>query len=192
MIPLIIMKASIEKSLNEQIHAELYSAYLYKAMEMYLHSVDLPGMANWMNVQTQEELAHAEGMIQFMNQRGGRVILTAIEEPKKEWKSALEVFSDAYEHEAKVVTVKINKLVDLAIKEKDHAFNQFLQWYVAEQVEEEDNTGTLARKLKMIGPDGHGLMHMDANMATRTFTTPIIPGTNVGKPVIPKTSAGKP
>jgi ferritin len=151
-------------------------------MEMYLHSVDLPGMAKWMNVQTQEELAHAEGLIQFVNLRGGRVTLTAIEEPKKEWKSAAEVFTDAYDHEAKVVTVKINKLVDLAIKEKDHAFNQFLQWYVAEQVEEEDNTGTLARKLKKIGDNGHGLIHLDVQMAARTFTAPVIPGTSVGAP----------
>ncbi len=176
------MKVSIEKALNDQINAELYSAYLYKAMEMYLHSVDLPGMANWMNVQTQEELAHAEGMIQFINLRGGRVILTAIEMPKKEWNSAAEVFADAYDHEAKVVTVKIHKLMDLAIKEKDHAFNQFLQWYVAEQVEEEDNTGTLARKLKKIGDHMPGLMQVDSQLAARTFIAPVIPGTSIGAP----------
>jgi len=176
------MKASIEKALNEQINAELYSAYLYKSMEMYLHSADLPGMANWMKVQTQEELAHAEGLIQFVNLRGGRVKLTAIEMPKNDWKTAAEVFSDAYDHEAKVVTVKINKLVDLAIKEKDHAFNQFLQWYVAEQVEEEDNTSTLARKLKKIGDHTPGLMQLDSQLAARIFTAPVIPGTTVGGP----------
>ncbi|MHC1680663.1 MAG: ferritin [Methanomassiliicoccales archaeon] len=176
------MKASIEKALNDQINAEVYSAYLYKSMEMYLHSIDLPGMANWMKVQTQEELAHAEGLIQFVNTRGGRVILTAIEAPKKEWKSAAEVFADAYDHESKVVTVKINKLVDLAIKEKDHAFNQFLQWYVAEQVEEEDNTSTLLRKLKKIGDHMPSLMQVDAQLAARAFRAPVIPGTTVGGP----------
>jgi ferritin len=176
------MKASIEKALNDQINAEVYSAYLYKSMEMYLHSIDLPGMANWMKVQVQEELAHAEGMIQFVNLRGGRVMLTAIEAPQKEWKSPTEVFADAYEHESKVVTVKIHKLVDLAIKEKDHAFNQFLQWYVAEQVEEEDNTSTLERKLKKIGDHMPSLMQVDTQLATRIFTTPIIPGTSVGGP----------
>jgi len=176
------MKASIEKALNDQINAEIYSAYLYKSMEMYLQSIDLPGMANWMKVQTQEELAHAEGLIQFVNTRGGRVILTAIDAPKKEWRSVLEVFADAYEHESKVVTVKINKLVDLAIKEKDHAFNQFLQWYVAEQVEEEDNTSTLVRKLKKIGDHMPSLMQMDSQLAARAFRAPVIPGTSVGGP----------
>lgn len=176
------MKASIEKALNEQINAEIYSAYLYKSMEMYLQSVDLPGMANWMKVQVQEELAHAEGLIQFVNLRGGRVLLTAIDAPKKEWRSPAEVFSDAYDHESKVVTVKIHKLVDLAIKEKDHAFNQFLQWYVAEQVEEEDNTSTLLRKLKKIGDHMPSLMQVDAQLATRVFTAPVIPGTTVGGP----------
>ncbi|MCX6650854.1 MAG: ferritin [Methanomassiliicoccales archaeon] len=176
------MKASIEKALNDQINAELYSAYLYKAMEMYFHSVDLSGMANWMKVQTEEEMAHAEGMIQYINARGGRVILTAIDMPKKDWKSAAEVFSDAYDHEAKVVTVRIHKLVDLAIKEKDHAFNQFLQWYVAEQVEEEDNTSTLTRKLKKIGDNMPALMQVDGQLATRVFVAPAIPGTTVGTP----------
>lgn len=176
------MKASIEKALNDQINAEIYSAYLYKSMEMYLQSTDLPGMANWMNVQVQEELAHAEGLIQYVNLRGGRVVLTAIEAPKKEWKSAAEVFADAFEHESKVVTVRIHKMVDLAIKEKDHAFNQFLQWYVAEQVEEEDNTSTLERKLKKIGDNVAGLMQVDAQLASRTFKPPLIPGTNVGQP----------
>jgi len=121
-------------------------------------------------------------MIQFINLRGGRVILTAIEMPKKEWNSAAEVFADAYDHEAKVVTVKIHKLMDLAIKEKDHAFNQFLQWYVAEQVEEEDNTGTLARKLKKIGDHMPGLMQVDSQLAARTFIAPVIPGTSIGAP----------
>jgi len=168
--------------LNEQINAEIYSAYLYKSMEMYLQSVDLPGMANWMKVQVQEELAHAEGLIQFVNLRGGRVLLTAIDAPKKEWKSPAEVFSDAYDHESKVVTVKIHKLVDLAIKEKDHAFNQFLQWYVAEQVEEEDNTSTLLRKLMKIGDHVPSLMQVDAQLAARAFKAPVIPGTTVGGP----------
>ncbi|KAF5064835.1 Bacterial non-heme ferritin [anaerobic digester metagenome] len=168
--------------MNEQINAEIYSAYLYKSMEMYLQSVDLPGMANWMKVQVQEELAHAEGLIQFVNLRGGRVLLTAIDAPKKEWKSPAEVFSDAYDHESKVVTVKIHKLVDLAIKEKDHAFNQFLQWYVAEQVEEEDNTSTLLRKLKKIGDHVPSLMQVDAQLAARAFKAPVIPGTTVGGP----------
>jgi len=176
------MKESIEKALNDQINAELYSAYLYKAMEMYLHSIDFPGMANWMKVQTQEELAHAEGMIQFINLRAGRVSLYAIEMPKKEWASPAEVFKDAFDHEAKVVTVKIHKLVDLAIKEKDHAFNQFLQWYVAEQVEEEDNTSTLAIRLKKIGDNMPALMAIDTKLAARMFVAPVIPGTSVGAP----------
>ncbi len=158
--------------MNDQINAEIYSAYLYKSMEMYLQSIDLPGMANWMNVQTQEELAHAEGLIQFVNLRGGRVTLTAIEAPKIEWKSAAEVFADAYDHEAKVVTVKINKLMDLAIKEKDHAAAIALQWFVSEQVEEEATADELLAKVGMIGDSKNGLFMMDRELGKRSFKVP--------------------
>jgi ferritin len=125
----------MEKSFNEQINEELYSAYLYLSMVAYFESTNLPGFANWMRVQTQEEIVHAMKFYDYINQRDGRVILTALADPQIEWKSPMDAFEAAYKHELHI-TAKINELVNQAIEEKDHAANMFLQWFVNEQIEE--------------------------------------------------------
>jgi len=142
-----MISKKIEKALNKQINAELYSAYLYLSMVAYFESVNLPGFANWMKVQTQEELMHAMKIYDFVNERGGRVVLKAIEAPPTEWDSPLDAFEATYKHEQKV-TGLINNLVNLAIEEKDHATSSFLQWFVNEQVEEESSVGYGIRKRK--------------------------------------------
>jgi len=109
-----MISKEMEQSLNEQINAEMYSAYLYLSMVAYFESVNLPGFANWMKVQAQEELTHAMKIYDFVNERSGRVTLKPIEGPPKEWPSPLAVFEAAYKHEQKV-TGLINSLVDLAI-----------------------------------------------------------------------------
>ena len=119
----------------------------------------------------QEELFHAMKMFAFVSERGGRVILESIEKPPHQWKTTLQVFEDVLTHERKV-TGLINGLVDLAITEKDHATNNFLQWFVAEQVEEEDNAGNLVNKLKLIGKDANGLFMLDTELAQRKFVLP--------------------
>jgi ferritin len=161
----------MEEALNGQINAELYSAYLYLSMESYFRSLNLSGFANWMRVQVQEELMHAIKIYDFVNECGGRVTLKAIEGPPTKWESPLAVFEAVYAHEQKV-TGLINELVDLAIKEKDHATNTFLQWFVNEQVEEEDSADQVVQKLKMIKNDPGGLFLVDRELGQRVFTPP--------------------
>jgi len=160
-----------EDALNEQINAEFYSAYLYLSMEAYFESMNLPGFANWMRAQIQEESMHAMKIYDFVNERGGRVLLKSIEQPPTEWKSPLAAFEAAYKHEQKV-TGLINDLVNLAIEEKDHASNTFLQWFVNEQVEEESSVNEVVQKLKMLENAPGGQFLIDRELGQRVFTPP--------------------
>jgi len=162
----------IEKALNEQINAEMFSAYLYLAMVAYFQDKNLNGFANWMTVQNQEETFHAMKFFRYVSERGGRVTLDAIEKPQFEWESPLAAMEAAQKHEA-YITGRINGLVDLAITEKDHATASFLGWFVDEQVEEEDSVNEVVQKLRLLGSDGGGLFMMDRDMATRVFTPPV-------------------
>lgn len=163
----------MEKALNAQINAEMYSSYLYLSMAADLEGKALSGFSNWMKIQAQEELYHAMKLYDYVHERGGAVTLDAIEAPQIEWKDPLALFQAAYKHEL-LVTSLINGLVDLAIKEKDHATNNFLQWYVEEQVEEEASADEVVQKLKLIGGKGHGLFMMDKELGARIplFTFP--------------------
>jgi ferritin len=167
-----MISPKIEKALNEQINAEMFSAYLYLAMVAYFQDKNLSGFANWMTVQNQEETFHAMKFFRYVSERGGRVTLGAIEKPQFEWESPLAAMEAAQKHEA-YITGRINSLVDLAIKEKDHATASFLGWFVDEQVEEEDSVNAVVQKLRLLGSDGGGLFMMDRDMATRVFTPPV-------------------
>ena len=134
-------------------------------------SLSLPGFAGWMKVQAQEEMSHAMKIYDFVHERGGAVKLMPIDGPPVRWKSPVGVFEATLAHEQKV-TGLINKLVDLAIKEKDHASNIFLQWFVTEQVEEEASADGILQQLKRMGDAGHGLLMMDREMGSRVFTPP--------------------
>jgi ferritin len=163
------MDKKMQDALNEQINAELYSAYLYQAMSAYFESINLKGAATWMTVQAQEEVSHAMRIYNYVFERGGRVILKGIKAPDESWESPLQVFEQAYEHETHVTSL-INKLVDLAAKLSDHATNNMLQWFVAEQVEEEASADEVVQKLKLVGSDGGGLFMVDQELGQRTFT----------------------
>ena len=167
------MSKKMEKALNGQINAEMYSSYLYLSMAADLDDKALAGFSNWMKIQAQEELFHAMKLYDFVLERGGNVTLDAIEAPQASWKSPLALFQAAYKHEL-LVTGLINDLVNLAIKEKDHATNIFLQWFVEEQVEEEASADEVVQKLKLIGGKGDGLFMLDKEMAVRAplFTFP--------------------
>lgn len=158
----------MHKALNDQLQAEFYSAYLYLSMAAYFDDMGLEGMANWMTIQFQEEQSHALKFYRYITERGGRVELEAIEKPTQEWDSPQAAFEGALEHE-QMVTGLINNLADLAIEEKDHATNNMLQWYIAEQVEEESNVDAIVNQLKMIGGQGHGLFMIDREMKGRVF-----------------------
>ena len=166
-----MINKKMEEALNAQVNAELYSAYLYLSMESYFKSLNMNGFANWMRVQTQEEIMHAMKMYDFINERGGRALLKGIEGPPTDWKSPLAVFEAVYVHEQKV-TGLINNLVDLAIKEKDHATNNFLQWFVGEQVEEEASADEIIQQLKMMEQAPGGMFMFDRELGQRVFTPP--------------------
>ena len=168
-----MINEKMEKAFNDQINAELYSEYLYLSMKAYFETLNLPGFVNWMNVQVQEEHAHAMGMFDYVNSRGGKVTLKAIDGPKTEWSSPLEVFEDVLKHE-ELVTSLINKVADVAEEVKDRTAMSFLNWYIKEQVEEEDNVGKVLATLRLIGDDKHALLAMDKELATRTFVAPVI------------------
>ncbi|MDD4956388.1 MAG: ferritin [Candidatus Omnitrophica bacterium] len=159
------------KSINDQINKEIYSGYLYLGMASYAAQAGLPGVANWFTVQMQEELAHAQKFYDYVNRQGGRVLLKSVDEPPQKFSSPLELFKKTLAHE-KIVTGLINKLVDQARAEKDHATEIFLQWFVTEQVEEEENATSNMNRLKLTGQDGNGLLMIDKELAARVFTPP--------------------
>lgn len=163
-----MLSKKMEDALNEQINAEFESAYLYLSMATWFEEKNLEGMANWMMIQFKEEQTHALKFYNYVVERGGRVLLKPIKGPQTEWKSVLEVFEETLKHEH-LVTSLINNLVDLAIKEKDHATNNMLQWFVAEQVEEEANGERIINMMKLIGDNVQGLFMLDRELAGRVF-----------------------
>jgi len=165
----------MEKALNEQVNAELYSAYLYLSMEAYFRSLNLGGFASWMRVQTQEEVSHAMKIYDYIVERGGRATMKAIEGPDTKWDGSLALFEAVYAHEQKVTSL-INNLVDMAIEEKDHATNSFLQWFVNEQVEEEASADDVVQKIKMMQDAPGGIFMLDRELGQRIFTPPTTKG----------------
>lgn len=163
-----MIKQSLEEAINQQINAEIYSAYLYMSMSAHCTSINLKGFANWMQVQAQEEFMHAKKFYDYLLNRGGRVKLLTVQGPPVEWKSVQHIFESTYEHEQEV-TRRINALVDLAIKESDHATNAMLQWFVTEQVEEEANASEVLERIKLAGGEGSGLFMIDSELGARTF-----------------------
>lgn len=170
-----MIKKRIQDAFNKQINEETFSAYLYWSMSAWFESINLPGFANWMRCQAQEEMVHAMKFYHHILERGGTVKLTALAAPKTEWASPLEAFQEASKHEQHI-TACINKLVDLAAQQKDHAAQPMLQWFVAEQIEEEATADGVVQKLKMIGTAPGGMFMLDREMGARVFTPPPAPG----------------
>jgi len=152
---------------NDQINAELFSSYLYLSMSTWLESEGLKGSAHWMRMQAQEEMTHVMKFVDFVHERDGRVLLTAIQSPETTWKSPLEAFEQVCRHEAEV-TASINKLVDQSLSESDHAANAFLQWFVTEQVEEEATAREIRDKLRLAGDNGAVLYMIDQELGARS------------------------
>ena len=164
-----MVSKNMEKALNAQLNAEIYSGYLYLSMAAYFEDEDLAGFANWMRVQANEELGHGMKFYDYIIRRGASVTLTAIDAPQTEWDSPLAAFKHVLEHE-QMVTGLINDLVDLAIQERDHATNNFLQWFVEEQVEEEENAMEMLAKVKLAGDDNSIIYTLNEEFATRVRT----------------------
>jgi ferritin len=166
-----MLPQKLQDAFNEQINKELYSEYLYLSMASYCYSLDLEGFANYFLVQVQEERFHAMKMFNFVTDRGGRVMLKPIAGPPTDFKSIVEVYEQTAKHEA-FVTASINNLLELSLKENDHAAASFLKWFIDEQVEEEATVAKILGKLKLIGGEGHGMLMIDQELAARTFTPP--------------------
>lgn len=166
-----MIKQNIADALNAQINAEMYSSYLYMSMATYLDDIPMPGFAHWMRIQAQEEMTHAVRMHNYLRERSSRVLLTAIDGPATDWDSPRAVAEEVVAHEAKV-TGLINDLVDLAMAEKDHATYNFLQWFVAEQVEEEASAADLVGQIKMVANTGGAMYMLDKELGSRAFNMP--------------------
>ena len=160
------LSPKIEKALNDQINLELSSAYAYLGMAAYFGHTPFTGFARWMEVQTGEELGHAQRFMKYIVERGGRIALKAIAEPKNDFKSVLEVFRTGLAHEQKV-SAAICSLCDMAGTEKDFPTQSFLKWFLDEQVEEEKNVTEFVAKLEMIGDNRNGLFQLDHHAGKR-------------------------
>jgi ferritin len=167
-----MLDKKMEAALNDQVNAELYSAYLYYAMVYYFEDKNLTGFAKWMRVQALEEVSHAQKLAAYVAERGGRAQMKAIDGPDNQWETPLAAFEAAYKHEC-YVSDRINKLVDLARELSDHATENMLQWFVEEQVEEEASADEVVQKLKLVEGSGQGLFMIDQELGQRAFTLPV-------------------
>ncbi len=161
------MNERVEQAFNEQINEELFSSYIYLAMAAHFEALNLDGFTNWMKHQAQEEVEHAMRLFDHINRRGGRVVLKAIGEPPKEFGTPLEAFEKALAHEQHI-TGCIHELYELAREENDYPAQLELQWFIDEQVEEEENTGRVVDLLKMAGDNKGALLMLDRELGRRT------------------------
>ncbi len=166
-----MLSNTITDAINAQINAELWSAYLYLSMGMQFEAAGHPGIANWFKVQYKEEQAHAEIFMNYLNSRGARVVLRPIDAVPTEWACPKCAFTDTLAHEQKV-TAMINNLYALAEAEHDYATRGMLDWFVREQVEEEETAKSMIDRLRLIGDNGYGLYMLDQELAARTFAVP--------------------
>ncbi len=166
-----MLSKDLENALNEQINAEFWSAYLYLSMACNFEAAGRPGIANWFRIQFQEEQAHAQIFMNYVNSRGGRVVLKPIAEVPTQWECPVCAFKDTLAHEQKV-TAMINNLYAMAEAEHDYATREKLSWFISEQVEEEENAHVLIEKFTLIGKDGMGQYMLDQELAARTYVAP--------------------
>jgi ferritin len=158
---------TVQDAINEQIKHELYSAYLYLAMAAHFNAESLSGFASWTRKQAEEEVEHAMKLFDFVNDRGGKVVLQAIDQPPNEFGSPLEVFEEILKHEQKVTSL-INTLYEISQKQNDYATQVMLHWFIEEQVEEEDNASGMVDKLKLAGNSVGAILQLDREASSRS------------------------
>jgi len=163
-----MLSTKIEKSLNNQIKIEAESSQIYLAMASWAEVQGLSGVATFMYAQSDEERDHMLKLVRYINERGGHAKISELIAPSIEFGSFKEMFQTLFEHEV-FVSSSINKLVDITLMEKDYATHNFLQWYVAEQIEEEAQARTILDKINLIGNDKGGLYLFDNDI--KQFTT---------------------
>ena len=166
-----MLNEKMHSAINDQINAELFSAYLYQSMMAHFDALGLSGFANWMRVQSMEETLHAYKFYDYLIERGAKVTLQPIEGPQTSWASPLAAFEAVLAHE-QYVTSRINNLMDIAQEVRDHATVSFLNWYIDEQVEEEATADGICQKLRLIGDNPNGLFMIDTELGARVFAVP--------------------
>ena len=166
-----MISKDLQKALIQQLNKEYHSAYIYLGMSAYCSKEGFNGAANWFLIQYQEEVAHGMKLFKYLEDQDVAIQLPAIDEVKVEYKSLLDVFKKSLAHE-QMMTKNLNNLSDLAMKDKDHATYNLLQWYVTEQVEEEATVGEIIDHIKLVGDNGYGLYTIDKELASRTFVDP--------------------
>ena len=164
-----MLNKKVEEALNAQINAEMWSAYLYLSMSAWCAADGKPGMANWYEVQFQEEQDHAKILFNYVISRAGKVELKAIDEVPTQWNKLLDVLENTLAHEQKVTSL-INNLYAIAEEEKDYATASMLKWFIDEQVEEEETAQGIIDNLKMIKDNGYGLYMLDEELGARTYS----------------------
>lgn len=162
-----MISQAMEKALFDQLNHEFYSAYLYLAMSAYCSHLEFNGAADWLKLQYEEEHIHATKIYNYLVEQGVHVVLKEVEQPPSEYGSVLDVFTASLTHEQSM-TARLNDLSDQALKEKDHATYNLLQWFVNEQVEEEATVGAIISKLKLVKDDGYGLLMIDNELGGRS------------------------
>jgi len=166
-----MLSEKMNEALNVQANRELYSSYLYLSMSYYFESINMKGFAHWMRLQAGEELVHTMRMLDYAAGKGGRAKMLAVEAPQFTWPSPLQAFQHVWDHE-RVVTGLIQTLVKVAEKEKDEVTKDFLQWYVKEQVEEEESSDSVLSQVKAAGEDRSALVEADGKLGERMFKFP--------------------
>jgi ferritin len=169
-----MLNKKIYTAINKHMNTELYSAYLYLNMSAAANAMGFKGTANWFNVQYQEEMVHFQKFYDYINSQGGQAVIGQMAAPASTFKTLIQMFEETLKHE-QFITKCINDLTELATVEKDHASRIFLQWFVTEQIEEEENDREIIGKLKLIGDNGYGLLMLDGELGTRVFTPPAAP-----------------
>ena len=163
-----MLSSKLHTAINEQINAELWSAYLYLSMSMDAEAKGLKGVANWFYVQWLEEQDHARILMNYLNSRDAKVSLKPIAEVRTEWDSVLEMFQETLKHE-KVVTGLINNLAAIAAEDRDFASSNMLVWFINEQVEEEESARDMIFATESVEGNKYGMYQLDKELATRTY-----------------------
>lgn len=169
-----MLSKTMYAALNKHMNTELFSAYLYLNMAAAANEMGYKGSANWFNVQYQEEMVHFMKFYSYINSQGAQAVVDKMPKPASSFTSLLNFFEETLKHE-QFITKCINDLTEQAVKEKDHASQIFLQWFVTEQIEEEENDREIIGKLKLIGDNGYGQLMLDNELAARVFVPPATP-----------------
>ena len=166
-----MLSSNLYKAINEQINAELWSAYLYLSMSMDCQAKGYNGIANWFYVQFQEEQAHARIFMNYLNSREAKVELLPIAEVRTSWDSVLDMFKQTLEHEKKV-TGLINNIAAIANEDRDYASINRITWFIDEQVEEEESAREMIATFEAVEGNKYGMYMLDKELAARTYVAP--------------------